>query len=89
MLSQLSLLLVLIASSRNVESSTGSGVIGNNGKEISPKIYRTDRRQNVNQNRKVGAEERFFVISRSEGKSNKFNYHRRIRLWHDRMRGGK
>lgn len=30
------LLLVLIASSRNVESSTGSGIIaGNNGKEIS------------------------------------------------------
>lgn len=47
------LLLVLIASSRNVESSTGSGIVaGNNGKEIF-----ANRRQNVNHNRKVGAKE--------------------------------
>lgn len=88
MLSQLmeALLLLLVLIASKVESSsTGSGVVGNNGKEkdFSAKIL-AHRRQNVNQNRKVGAE--ISVISRSdEENSNKFNYHRRIRLRHGKM----
>lgn len=80
------LLLVLVASGRNVESSTGT-VAGNNGKRTAKstthkKLFLPTL--NVCWSRK-SLSLVLFVISRMGGKSNKFNYHCRIRLWHSQI----